>query len=248
MIINVDVKSLEWCSYLFLSQDPVGIEEWHKVLNDPTQNDIHTSNQIAFSLPSRLIAKIFLFRWIYRGPAHAYAYDPDFNHISKDTKFWQNVIDKYNHKYYNIYQKHLEYINTVNLTGKLVSPFGRIHEYKLKKQRGVWSYSESDVTNHINQGLGADLLTIIRVMAHQEVQKLKKKNNLVCDFISTVHDSIVLDTPSENLPIVASLFDQIFRDIPRYVYKIFGVTWNIPMRCEIKYGPNMSDMKEYKGN
>ena len=246
MIINVDVKSLEWCTYLFLSQDPVGIEEWNAVLTDPTKHDIHTSNQIAFDLPSRLIAKIFLFRWIYRGPAHAYAYDPDFNCISKNVKFWQDVIDKYNQKYYNIYQKHLEYINTVNHTGHLVSPFGRVHEYEMRKQQGVWSYSESDITNHINQGLGADLLAIIRVIAHQRVNVLKKKTNLVCDFISTVHDSIVLDTPKENLDIVASLFEQLFRDIPSYVKRFFGVSWNIPMRCEILYGPNMADLQEYK--
>lgn len=62
MIINIDVKSLEWTTYLFLSQDKVGIEEWIKVLEDPTNNDIHTANQLAFNLISRLISKVFLFR------------------------------------------------------------------------------------------------------------------------------------------------------------------------------------------
>ena len=37
MIINIDVKSLEWCSYLFLSQDKTGIDEWISVLEDPTK-------------------------------------------------------------------------------------------------------------------------------------------------------------------------------------------------------------------
>ena len=46
MIINIDVKSLEWCTYLFLSQDKTGIDEWISVLEDPTKNDIHTANQI----------------------------------------------------------------------------------------------------------------------------------------------------------------------------------------------------------
>ena len=62
MIVNVDAKSLEWCTYLFLSQDKVGIEEWHGVINDPSKYDIHRANQEAFKLPSRLIAKVFLFR------------------------------------------------------------------------------------------------------------------------------------------------------------------------------------------
>jgi len=61
-IVNVDAKSLEWATYLFLSQDPVGMEEWYSVCHDPTKHDIHKANQMAFNLPSRLIAKVFLFR------------------------------------------------------------------------------------------------------------------------------------------------------------------------------------------
>lgn len=61
-ICNVDAKSLEWTTYLFLSQDKVGIEEWHAVVADPSTNDMHTANQLKFNLPSRLIAKVFLFR------------------------------------------------------------------------------------------------------------------------------------------------------------------------------------------
>ena len=61
-IVNVDAKSLEWATYLFLSQDPVGMEEWYAVCHDPTKHDIHKANQMAFNLPSRLIAKVFLFR------------------------------------------------------------------------------------------------------------------------------------------------------------------------------------------
>ena len=61
-IVNADAKSLEWISYLFLSQDKVGIQEWLDFCADPKLNDIHTKNQNDLNLPSRLIAKIFLFR------------------------------------------------------------------------------------------------------------------------------------------------------------------------------------------
>ena len=63
MIVNADAKSLEWISYLFISQDKVGIEEWLAFCDNPKLNDIHTKNQKDLNLPSRLIAKIFLFRW-----------------------------------------------------------------------------------------------------------------------------------------------------------------------------------------
>ena len=110
-IVNVDAKSLEWCTYLFLSQDPVGLEEWQGVIDDPTKFDIHRANQAAFALPSRLIAKVFLFRWIYRGSAFAYSRDPDFMPVSKSVEFWQDVIDKYYRKYKAIERTHLQYIS-----------------------------------------------------------------------------------------------------------------------------------------
>ena len=40
-IVNIDAKSLEWVTYLFLSQDKIGIEEWQEVINDPTKFDVH---------------------------------------------------------------------------------------------------------------------------------------------------------------------------------------------------------------
>ena len=49
-------SQLEWRVALELSNDLVGIEEVLK------GEDTHANNQKAFDLPSRLIAKIFLFR------------------------------------------------------------------------------------------------------------------------------------------------------------------------------------------
>ena len=56
MWVNADVKSLEIVAVAFLSQDPVLIRE---ILDG---EDIHGNNQKAFGLPSRLIAKVFVFR------------------------------------------------------------------------------------------------------------------------------------------------------------------------------------------
>ena len=111
MIINVDFKSLEWITYLYLSQDKTGIEEWINVVNNPKEYDIHRANQEAFKLPSRLIAKVFLFRAIYLGPAFAYSRDPDFMPVSKSVDFWQQVIDNFYNKYKGLYKiKHSFYI------------------------------------------------------------------------------------------------------------------------------------------
>ena len=56
MLFNVDAKHLDWTTAIFLSQDEVGMKEiWEGF-------DLHTDNQKVFGLPSRLIAKKFLFR------------------------------------------------------------------------------------------------------------------------------------------------------------------------------------------
>lgn len=56
MLIQCDASQLEWRTILELSKDETGISE---ILGG---EDTHAKNQKAFDLPSRLIAKIFLFR------------------------------------------------------------------------------------------------------------------------------------------------------------------------------------------
>lgn len=56
MFIKVDAQQLEWRVALELSRDWVGINE---IID---KEDVHSKNQVAFELPSRLIAKIYLFR------------------------------------------------------------------------------------------------------------------------------------------------------------------------------------------
>ena len=56
MLIQTDASQLEWRTALALSEDWVGINEI------VSGEDTHAKNQEAFELPSRLIAKIFLFR------------------------------------------------------------------------------------------------------------------------------------------------------------------------------------------
>lgn len=59
MLLQADAKALEWVCASYLSQDPIAMEE---VLNNVDQ---HSDNQERFGLPSRLVAKTFVFRLIY---------------------------------------------------------------------------------------------------------------------------------------------------------------------------------------
>ena len=90
MLIQADAAQLEWRTAVELSKDPIGLQE---ILN---KEDTHSKNQVAFELPSRLIAKIYLFRTIFRGSGWSFANDPDFMHVSSNPKYWDEV----NYKFY----------------------------------------------------------------------------------------------------------------------------------------------------
>jgi len=56
MIVNSDAKALEVNCAAYLSQDPVLLEEVRGGF------DMHSNNQQVLGLPTRLIAKTFVFR------------------------------------------------------------------------------------------------------------------------------------------------------------------------------------------
>ena len=210
------------------------------MIENPKLNDIHTANQQRFNLPSRLISKVFLFRWIYRGPAFAYSRDPDFMPVSKSQAFWQDVIDQYYSKYKGLYSTHMKYLQQVNQTGMLQSPLGREYQFnKYRKGEGT-AYSEYEITNYPNQGLGADVMAVARVSAAARFSKYKLKSVLV----STIHDSITSDSPDNEVEIVKEIFLDIFKDLPKNITKAYGIPWNLPMCGEVSVGPNLKCLTE----
>lgn len=239
MIVNADAKSLEWITYLHISQDKNGIEEWLSFVEDPKLNDIHTKNQNDFHLPNRGVSKAFLFRCIYRGPAFAYARDPDFTHVSTSVKYWQEVIDNFFDKYWGLNQKHLELIREATTTGKTISPFGRVHEHQ-RNRKGEWNIP--DIANHINQGVGADVMAVARVSFANRWMNGGFEGKL----ISTVHDSIVLDVPDREVQSAAEIMFDVFRDLPKNISRAFNVKWELPMLVEVGHGSNMKDLTEIK--
>ena len=222
MLLNVDVKSLEWYSYVYLSQDKVAIKEWQENL------DMHQNNQDAFNLPSRLIAKKFLFRWIYYGSAYAYAHDPQFSTVSTKVSYWEDVIEKYYSKYKGVHNLHKKLIDTAVRTGKIVSPTGRTYYYKPYLKNGERVWPKTQITNHVNQGLGADLMSLTRVILRR---KLKEKE-LKSVTVTSIHDSIVCDCPKIELPIVRQAMIETFNEVPRNFNELFKP--NIPLTLEYR--------------
>ncbi len=234
MIVNADAKALEWYAGTFLSQDQVAIAEiWDKV-------DQHTSNQTAFNLPSRLVAKKFVFRLVYGGSAYSYALDPDFEDVGYSQKRWQEVIDSFYSKYKGWHKWHISLMNEVTRTGKLVMPTGREYLYTPKKRRGILEWPRTTILNYPVQGFGADIMMLARI----SFRKRFHENRIEGTIISSVHDSIVCDVPSYEVQRTADLFYEVFDDLPKIVSAAFDIDFNLPLLCEVSQGFNMKELEE----
>ncbi len=205
---------------------------------DPS-TDIHAINQAKFGLPERRIAKIFVFRLAYGGQAYSYAHDTDFNFISKDEGYWQDVIDKFYDKYKGIAKWHDSLVKTVLDTGQLVMPTGRTFEFDRSEVARRTFFWRPKILNYPVQGTGADLVSIGRVTMWKRLHQA----GLPVLFQSTVHDSVDLDIPPEvcyNSCI--KIIKQSIEDIPTNFYRLFGVNFDLPVTCEIGYGPNLKEI------
>lgn len=232
MLLQADATGLEIRIAAFLSQDETLIKELVDEL------DIHTDNQNRFGLPSRLIAKIFVFRLLYGGSAYSYANDPEFMSISKSEKYWQDVIDAYYEKYKGIKKWHVKLIREAVETGKVISPTGR--EYRFQMYNG--NYKDTQIKNYIVQGTGADIMALTRVSFFNRLKRLNYKD---CLLVNTVHDSIVLDINEKvcDTRVIAQTLHEVFADIPKNFEKLFLSPFNVPMTCEVLMGKDWENME-----
>lgn len=228
-------KQLEWRTALELSKEWIGIKE---ILEG---EDTHAKNQAAFGLPSRLIAKIFLFRTIFRGSGWSFANDPDFMHVSTSPLFWDDMNEKFYTKYSELAKTHHRWKDTVMSGKPIVGPLGRewtipIHRDSSNELKIPWT----TLSNYPVQGTGADLMMMARISASKRLDDA----GIEAKLISTVHDSIVWDTREKWLQDIAKICDGVFADLPKNIKNIFGYEWVTPMACESKYGPNMKQMSK----
>ena len=236
MLVQTDASQLEWRVLLELSRDSIGIPE---VLAGA---DTHSLNQEAFELPSRLIAKKYLFRTIYRGSGWAFANDPEFSHVSADPKFWDGIGEQFYAKYAGIDRCHKVWANRVTSGKSLVGPFGREWDVQMgRDRRGELKIPWTVLTNYPVQGTGADVMKLARISFFRRLKALNIPEILL---VSTVHDSICVDTPKEYCQVVAKLFYEVFDDLIANIKRCYGYEWVVPLGCEVKYGMNQMEMQK----
>ena len=118
-------------------------------------------------------------------------------------------------------------------------PTGRIYYFDPSQRNGDLVWPRTKILNYPVQGLGADLMCIARVSFRTRFKAMKLPGEL----ISTIHDSIVVDTPEPEA--VGKLFFEIFDRIPMNFEKLFGKKFNLPTRCEVSIGPDKYNLTEF---
>ncbi|MCI0561462.1 MAG: DNA polymerase, partial [Nitrososphaera sp.] len=171
--------------------------------------------------------------------------DPLFMEVSSQKKFWDGVIEQFYDKYKGLHKWHISLLNTVVSTGKWVNPTGRV--YTFERQKNPWTgqleWPRTQILNYPVQGLAADTMALTRVLLHQHLLAAGVLSDV--KQIATVHDSILLDLPTDQVPKVASMVQKAFDDVPAAFEAMFGVPFDLPYRCEITIGPNKKDMKKW---
>jgi len=236
MLVNIDAKQLEWVCAAYLSKDKVAYDEINAGV------DLHSINQERFGLPTRTLAKVFLFRLIYGGSAFAYVHDPEFAHVSSSESFWQRVIDTAYDKYKGLGKWHESLVSEVVRTGSLTVDATK-RTYHFTKERGEWPRPK--ILNYPVQGLGHDLMAVYRTA----LKSVRTTLGLSSLLTSTVHDSILFDCPAEETQIVCQLALATTDQVPLDFKTRFGVEFDLPFRVEVKYGPNWGpNMEIYDAN
>lgn len=236
MLIQGDANALEWRAAAFLSQDQTASKEiWNNV-------DQHTDNQQRLGLPSRLIAKTFVFRLIYGGSAFSYANDPDFASVSKSEKYWQGIIDQFYEKYSGLKKWHTNLMREAELNGCVTLPTGRVYRYEPTNRRGELVWPRTTILNYPVQGLGADIMAIARVSLHSRLKRLAIPE---VKLVNTVHDSIIIDAPDQYTDQLSRLILDTFEAVPKNFEKLFGVPFNIPMKAEVEFGKDWKNMEKF---
>ena len=237
MLVGFDLAQLEWRTATELSRDPVAMDEIQNGL------DTHSLNQAAFSLPSRLIAKIYLFRTIFRGSGYAFAHDPAFMHVSDSPKFWDTVGEKFYKKYNGLDQQHKKWADLVVRGQPIVGPTGRQWDISLGRDtHGNIKIPWTTLTNYPVQGTGADVMMIFRLSFWRRFKA--QGLHTVCQVIQTVHDSLYIDCPRQYVPQVVKLLFEVLDDLVPNIRRVFNYDWQVPLDGEVSVGMNQKDMEK----
>jgi|ERR1019366_5908926 DNA polymerase I-like protein with 3'-5' exonuclease and polymerase domains len=129
-------------------------------------------------------------------------------------------------------------------TGKYRSWLGKLYTFQenaVKTKKGdIWRYwSMPDIQNYPVQGTAADL---VAMQVGQVFEYLLDKP--FCLLVNEVHDSIVLDCRLEYKDLIVRDVPRIMEAVDESFQKYFGISFNVPVKVDVKVGKSWRDCKE----
>jgi DNA polymerase I-like protein with 3'-5' exonuclease and polymerase domains len=238
VLIQSDYKGAELRVLANLSKDPSLIED----LTDPSK-DLHTINASAmFKTPIEKVdsflrkrAKNAFFALIYGSTEHGLA-----RQLECPVEEAKSIIDNfYKHRTeVGKLDKSLrkDFLNSRN-TFVLRNPVGRkiLPMLSLHLKKETFKDTSRKLLNYLIQSTSSDFCLLGLIELHRRMKDL----NLRSQIVNTVHDSIIVDTHIEEIPIVITLLRACQVE---YINKKFNL--ELPLDNELEIGPNWYNMVE----
>ena len=204
-VVSLDYDAQEYKLMAILSRDHQMLQNFYNGIDPHTASAYAIWGEENYNKQKRKKAKIFNFLNNYSGGAHTLAQQLDI-----PVNEAQDMIDKYNETFFEMYNWKLKEIDKMYYNGGVVfNAFGRPRNFKgwidvidmnrenyddlLQKQSAeraadkVKGAVERRVSSHIIQGTAGDIL---RLVLYRLYKRYFKNRDPHIDFMSTVHDEI----------------------------------------------------------
>lgn len=240
-ILQADYSQVELRMAAILANETVMIDAYsedkdiHKitaatVLNKPIED---------VTKEDRQKAKAVAFGFLYGGSAKGFV---SYAKKSYGVDFTLEQAEKVRDKFFKLYSALPAWYITIwkdcRKTGYAKSLFGR--KRKIENINSNNSYdrgsAERQAINHPDQSSCADML----ILALYNINKYFKTNNMKSRIINTVHDSIILECPPDELMKTAKVVKTIMENVPVPFEKL------CPIKADLEYGRTWGELETLK--
>lgn len=163
------------------------------------------------------------------------------------SKRQRAYYEAFRQRYPQIYATQRAWVSEVLETKELRMPWGATWYFPgIKVTESGYVTHTSNIFNYPVQALAtAEAIPIALTKFWHEI----KARKLRMEIVNTIHDSIVCEVPEDELDIFKQLVtDCMTYGVYKYMKRIYGIDWNVPLGVGIKIGKRWSEGDEIKIN
>jgi DNA polymerase I-like protein with 3'-5' exonuclease and polymerase domains len=166
--------------------------------------------------------------------------------IYKQLEECEAILEAFFDSYPSLREFLAAYKSFIERTGVAVSMLGRVRIFEevLSADKGLKNKALRAGCNHLIQATASDMM-LCCICA---IEKLMRAERLRSKLVSTVHDSLLVDTHRKELPVVHEISMSVFNNIPEVMETWLGedvnLSWirTVPYSGDAEAGKNYYDM------